>query len=147
MASTIYDAAKREELLRRLGSLRPDTAPRWGKMNAPMMLTHLLESYRMPSGELDVGRAFVPLRPLVRFLMLYVLPFPKGVPTAPQLLARKPASWDGDVAALRQAIASQTQPPAGTKMGYHPVFGAMSIKDWGVLVYKHTDHHFRQFGV
>jgi hypothetical protein len=29
----------------------------------------------------------------------------------------------------------------------HPAFGQLSRKDWGVLVYKHIDHHLRQFGV
>lgn len=29
----------------------------------------------------------------------------------------------------------------------HPAFGKLSTKDWGVLVYRHIDHHFKQFGV
>ena len=29
----------------------------------------------------------------------------------------------------------------------HPAFGPMSHKAWGKLVYKHTEHHLKQFGV
>jgi hypothetical protein len=29
----------------------------------------------------------------------------------------------------------------------HPAFGRMSRRVWGVLGYRHLDHHFRQFGV
>lgn len=29
----------------------------------------------------------------------------------------------------------------------HPFFGKMTGEDWGHLMYKHLDHHFRQFGV
>ena len=29
----------------------------------------------------------------------------------------------------------------------HPAFGVMSERDWGVLGFKHVDHHFKQFGV
>lgn len=147
MATTIYDERARAALLQRLEALRPDAVPRWGRMTAPQMVTHLLEAYRMPSGDLRIRRAAVPFRALVRWLMLYVLPFPKGAPTAPQLLARVPASWDADAAALRAAIAAATRPHAGTPVGDHPLFGDMSVDDWGVLLHKHTDHHFRQFGI
>jgi len=147
MATTIYDDAARRELLRRLETLRPDLPPRWGRMTAPQMVTHMLEAFRMPSGDLRIRRSFVPLRPLVRWVMLYVLPFPRGAPTAPQLLRRVPSSWESDVAALRSAIARATRPDPGAPIGDHPIFGDMSIDDWGVLMHKHTDHHLRQFGV
>ena len=29
----------------------------------------------------------------------------------------------------------------------HPFFGRLSRRSWGVLGYKHLDHHLRQFGV
>ncbi|MFI5451141.1 DUF1569 domain-containing protein [Pedobacter sp. UC225_61] len=28
----------------------------------------------------------------------------------------------------------------------HPIFGKMSTEQWDVLLWKHTDHHLRQFG-
>ena len=40
---------------------------------------------------------------------------------------------------------------AGIKRGdplpEHPAFGVLSHKAYGVLIARHTDHHFRQFGV
>jgi hypothetical protein len=147
MATTIYDDAARAALLRRLAALQPTQTPRWGRMTAPQMVTHLLEAYRMPSGDLRIRRVAVPMRSVVRWVMLYLLPFPKGAPTARELLARVPDSWESDVAALHAAIAGATRPPAGAPLGDHPLFGRMSVKDWGVLLHKHTDHHFRQFGV
>lgn len=147
MATSIYDARARDALLRRLDALRPDMQPRWGRMSAPQMVTHLLEAYRMPSGDLRIRRMKMPFRALVRWLMLYVLPFPKGAPTAPQLLARVPATWATDIAALRAAMSAATRPAPGAPLGDHPLFGAMTADDWGVLLHKHTDHHFRQFGI
>ena len=29
----------------------------------------------------------------------------------------------------------------------HPAFGKLSPRAWGVLAWRHTDHHLRQFGV
>jgi hypothetical protein len=28
----------------------------------------------------------------------------------------------------------------------HPAFGKLSTRAWGVLIYRHMDHHLRQFG-
>jgi hypothetical protein len=147
MAPTLYDATRRDELVRRLSTLPHDRVPRWGKFTAPEMITHLLESYRMRTGELVIATSPVPLRALVRWLAIHVLPFPKGAPTARELLVRKPAAWEADVGALQSAIAAVREPVAGEVLGGHPFFGAMSARDWGVLLYKHTDHHLRQFGV
>ena len=29
----------------------------------------------------------------------------------------------------------------------HPVFGALSKNQWGILSFKHVDHHLKQFGL
>jgi hypothetical protein len=29
----------------------------------------------------------------------------------------------------------------------HPAFGRLSGRAWGALVYRHMDHHLRQFGL
>ena len=29
----------------------------------------------------------------------------------------------------------------------HPAFGVLSYRDYGALMAKHTQHHFRQFGI
>ncbi len=147
MASTLYDDVRRDEILRRLDRLRADARPAWGRMDAPRMVSHLLEAYRMAAGELRVPRKLVPLRGLVRHLFIHRLPFPKGAPTAPALLARVPESWPEDVARLRAMIDAVRAPAPGAALAEHPIFGDMSARDWGVLLWKHTDHHLRQFGV
>lgn len=147
MAASIYDTARRDALVARLDRLRHDQPPRWGKMSAPQMVTHMIEAFRMRDGELSIRRMRVPLRQLVKWVALYVLPFPKGAPTARELLTRKPTTWDADVAALRAAILAATRPAAQARIGDHPIFGHMTADDWGVLLHKHTDHHLRQFDV
>ena len=29
----------------------------------------------------------------------------------------------------------------------HPFFGPMTDEEWGILIHKHLEHHFRQFGL
>lgn len=144
---SLYQAERRLELVERLSHLTADRPARWGRFTAPQMVTHLLGASRMAAGELQVPERALPMQFLLRPLFIHVLPFPKGAPTAPLLLSRAPASWDSDVAALRAAIESVREPPAGARLPEHPAFGKMSARDWGVLRYKHTDHHFRQFDI
>ena len=144
---SLYDPARRQELVDRLARLRPDAAARWGKFTAPQMVTHLIEGMRMAAGELTVAPRHLPLLPIVRPLVLHVFPFPKGAPTARELLARVPTTWEADVGTLRTKVEAVREPAPGTRLPDHPAFGPMSARDWGVLLYKHADHHFRQFGI
>lgn len=147
MPRSAYEPAARDALAARLQQLRAEQRPRWGRMDASRMLLHLLEAYRMPNGDLRIPRRPMPLRFLVRWLLLYVLPFPKGAPTARELLIRPATSFDADKAELERVIRGLQPPDTDAQVGDHPIFGRMSVRDWGVLLYKHTDHHFRQFGI
>ena len=149
MPRTILDASSRAALLARLDRLAPTAPARWGKFTAPQMLAHLIEAVRMALGDLPVPpRRSVLRNPVVRFLIIYVLPFPKGAPTARQLLGRPPESWAADVAQLKALVerAAANAAAEGTWQP-HPAFGVLSTRDWGALIHKHMDHHLVQFGV
>ncbi|MBL8186632.1 MAG: DUF1569 domain-containing protein [Acidobacteria bacterium] len=145
---SIWQAEVREELLERLGKLRPDAPAQWGKMNCPRMLTHVTDGLRMAMGEMNIASKNSPLKLApIRYLIIYVLPFPKGAPTAPELVDRVPGEWERELAEFKQTFAQLTANSQQTDGREHPAFGKLSAKDWGVLGYKHLDHHFKQFGV
>jgi len=117
-------------------------------MSVTGMLQHLRLSAQMAVGELTVPsankRAFQ-VFPL-KHLILYVLPFPKGAPTAPELHADAAASFDEERAAV---LALLDRIGAGPREGggpAHPLFGPLSWREWGAAMYKHVDHHLKQFG-
>lgn len=146
--ATFLDDRDRARLMARLGALTSGSQPRWGKFTVAGMLCHLRESARMASGELpvpDVGKKAFQVFPL-KHLILHVLPFPKGAPTAPLLLAASPEEFEEAMRQLTQALDSflhEDLRPAPR----HPLFGPLTRKEWGTLAYKHIDHHLRQFGV
>lgn len=147
MASFLH-AGDRELLLRRLDALTADSKPQWGRFTVPEMLFHLRESARMASGSLPVpdhGKKLFQMFPL-KHLILYVLPFPKGAPTAKQLLPTTQPEFDRALKELREALYEFQEARSGTPPT-HPLFGPLTRAQWGTLVYKHTDHHLRQFGV
>lgn len=145
---SIFNAQDHRELQDRVQRLTTAQKPQWGKMTPVHMVAHLTDSLRMASGELEVAPKKVPFRysPL-KELVLYLLPMPKGLPTAPELIARKPGDWTGEVADLRDQLNSLVQRGPEALAPTHPAFGTLSAKQWGVLIYRHMDHHLRQFGV
>jgi hypothetical protein len=151
MPGTIFDDAARAELCARAARLTAGSAPRWGRMTVGAMLAHVNDGLRMALGELPVRQRRTPLRfAPVRWLVLHALPFPRGAPTAPELLARCATATDETVAAELAAFAPLLDRVAARRGAgawpAHPAFGPLSERDWGVLVHKHVDHHLRQFG-
>ena len=145
---TMWDAGARREIRDRIATLTWDRRGAWGSFTAPKMVCHLAESLKMALGELPVQPKRVPIRyPPLKQLIVYVLPFPKGVPTAPELLARQPKEWSADVADLQSLVDRVATLGPGAQFADHPAFGRLSRRAWGVLMYRHMDHHLRQFGV
>ena len=154
MAKSMWDTSAREALFDRFAGLRPDAAPLWGRFTAHGMVAHLIDAARMALGTMPVRRSRGTLpkiirQPGVRHLFVYVLPFPRNAPTARELLTSQPGNWDTDVATFRSLAEELTLRAADSRVQWpeHPFFGPLTSRDWGVLGYRHTDHHLRQFGV
>lgn len=144
---TLFAEQHRNALLARLDRVDAETRPRWGKFNAEQMLTHLVESMRMAVGELEVRPKKLPMRfPPLRQLFVYWLPWPKGAPTAPELLpsdARNVEESKRELARLVTLFAARAD---AVQWPHHPAFGDLGRRGWGVLTWRHLDHHLRQFG-
>ena len=146
-------ARDRDEILRRLHAVRPDSARRWGRMTAPQMVCHLADAFRMATGEQPVTSRGVPLpRAFVKWFALYVpLRWPEGILTSPEidqaLGGTKPGDFAQDVARVETQIEIVIGEARALGRQAHPVFGRMSGADWLRWAYVHTDHHLRQFGV
>lgn len=145
---TAWNAIDRRELQDRLLDLTPEHVARWGRMTAPQMVAHLRDALLMALGELPVASRRLPIRfPPLKQLIIYWLPFPKGAPTAPELLSRAPRDWPSEVAAVQSLLEQFATRGPAARWPEHPAFGRLSRRAWGVLVYRHMDHHLRQFGV
>jgi len=145
---SILNERDRAEISSRMRALTESSTRRWGSMDVASMLRHLHLSSLMALGELPVvsanKRAFQKF-PL-KHLILYVLPFPKSAPTAPELKSSASASFEEERAALLELLERIGTGPSEGKGPAHPLFGPMTYREWGVVTYKHADHHLRQFG-
>lgn len=145
---TLWNARDREGLLARLDRLSPDAAPQWGKFTATKMLAHVNDAMRMSAGTLETSLKKTPVRyPVVKQFAVYLMPWPKGVPTAPELLERGGrAEWDAERAEFPRVVDGFVNRPEDAKLPLHPAFWKLSRRAWGRLAWRHVDHHFRQFG-
>jgi hypothetical protein len=149
MKKTLWDDEARAALLRRLDVLTPQTAPKWGRMNAGEMLAHVVNGMRLGLGEIDARPRRSPFRrwPL-KYLFVYWVPFPKGAPAPREIVTRgTPADWGANFRALRDSIEEIARRDRKGTWPAHPVFGPLSGSAWGALGWRHFDHHLRQFGV
>jgi hypothetical protein len=145
---SILNEDNRNEIIRRMQSLSASSTRRWGSLDVVGMLQHLRLSARMTLGELQVPSSNKPVFQMfpLKHLILYVLPFPKGAPTAAELKPGDATSFEEERTALLELLERiGTGPNEGTGPA-HPLFGSMTWREWGVVTYKHADHHLKQFG-
>jgi hypothetical protein len=149
MAKTIFNAADRDALLERIDQLQPDAKPQFGEFTAPRMVCHLIDSLRVASGEKAAASKNSGMdNPILRWLIVYYMPWPKGkVKTVPEMLSTTPTEFKADVSTLRELMRGAAQRGPDGKWGRHPAFGDVPGKMYGALIYRHTDHHLKQFGV
>jgi len=147
----MYDGTHAQEIRDRLGRLRPDSPRRWGKMTASQMLAHCAAATEMALGDRNVPRLFIGrlIGPLFkRRLIGTETPLRQNAPTAPEFVMANEHDLEVERARLLRLVdrfadggksACTTVP--------HPFFGKLTPDEWAMLVYKHLDHHLRQFSV
>lgn len=138
------------ELVERLGHLRPDSRPRWGTMTPAALLCHLADPVRVALGEKKARRVTGPLGlPGIAHAVVWLLPWPKGAPTAPEFLPggglTMPQEFEADRRALIDVLRRFAETSVDTVFAPSPVFGRLSRRSWGRLMWRHVEHHLRQF--
>ena len=145
---SILNESDRAAITNRMQSLSESSTRRWGSLDVTGMLQHLRLSARMTLGELPVpsgNKRVFQMFPL-KHLIIYVLPFPKGAPTAAELKPEAAASFEEERTALLELIERIGTGPTEGMGPAHPLFGPLTWREWGVITHKHADHHLKQVG-
>lgn len=146
----LFEAATVTEVKLRVARVRPDSERLWGKMNPAQALAHCSAVM-----EVAVGLKFPPRsligRLLGRFAKSSVLnerPVDRNMPTDKSFVVQD----ERDTAAERERLTALIDRfaaggPAGCTKHPHVFFGPLTPMEWAILMYKHLDHHLRQFQV
>jgi hypothetical protein len=149
MKPSLFDAGRYEEIDARLARLEPTANARFGTMSPSAMVCHLIDALEIALGiaPTEPRRGWLP-KPLVRWLVIHVVPWPKGkAKTVPEMLRTQPTNWEADTAKLRSLLKNAAKRGPAEPWSPDPAFGRVSGRDYGYFLYKHFDHHLQQFGV
>lgn len=145
---TIFDKTTREELIARINALDESCTAVWGRMNVYQMVNHcrtweawILGKDKPVYRQEFIGKIFG------RFALKRMLnekPFDRNVPTSKPFIIKETS---GDLDSCKQQwIALLHEYGQYSNPGFiHDFFGKMTKEEVGVLAYKHSDHHLRQF--
>ncbi len=149
-ARNLFQAERVDEIQERLRQLRPNSVRQWGRMNPAQMLAHCSAGLEMAAGEIRPPRALIGriIGPAVkRVAVRDDEPMRRNSPTAKELVIK----GEMDFAAERERLSGlidrfAASGPAGCTAHPHAFFGHLTPDEWAILMYKHLDHHLRQFG-
>jgi len=144
---TIFDKATRDQLINRINTVNESSTAQWGKMNIYQMLKHCTLCEEMYLGKKKYKRAFIG-RLIGKIGLKNLLrdenPLRRNAPTG---TAFKIKEKNGDVNAEKKKWVSLIEEYGHYSPDHfeHWFFGKMTKEQLGYFVYKHTDHHLRQF--
>jgi hypothetical protein len=144
---SIFDKPTRDQLIDRIRTLREDSSPQWGKMNVSRMLRHCMLCDEMYLGkkiykQKFLGRLFGKMA--LKGFIKDEKPIKHNLPALPEFRVKEAS---GDLAAQKEKWIAQIEEYAYFSQPYslHAFFGKMTKEQLGPFVYKHIDHHLRQF--
>ena len=147
----LFDVVLVNEVKQRIGSLRIDSERQWGKMSAAQTIAHCASGLDMALGAIRPRRALIG-RLIGSVIKPKVIgndePLRRNAPTMRELLIRGERNLDAERVRLHARIDRFVSGgPSVCTTHPHPFFGRLTPAEWAVLMYKHLDHHLRQFGV
>jgi hypothetical protein len=148
---SLFEAARVEEIKKRMAQLRPDSERLWGKMNPAQALAHCSAAIGMAVGEtrpprILIGRLLGPLAK--KSLIVNGEPMRRNSMTDKSVLVTDERDFEVERQRLRESIDRFAAGGPGICTKHpHFFFGPLTPVEWAALMYQHLDHHLRQFGV
>ena len=148
---TIFDSSAREELIARIHLLNLHSTAQWGKMNVFQMVKHntywngwILGEGNHTYKQTLLGMVFggIALRKMIRDEK----PFDKNIPTSSHFKVKE-INGDLETEKLKWIALTKAYEHYNNPAFVHDFFGRISPEQIGILVFKHSDHHLRQFGL
>jgi hypothetical protein len=146
----LFEVATAKEVKERIARLGPKSERQWGKMNAAQAVAHCSVGMEWAVGDSFPPRMFVGriIGPIAKSQVLKdEKPMGRNAPTAKSLVVKD----DRDLGKECQRLSALVERfaaggPQGCTRHPHTFFGRLTPEEWAALMYKHVDHHLRQFG-
>jgi hypothetical protein len=151
---SLFNTFDYKEIIDRINKLAPDSKPTWGKMTVNEMICHITDPLR-DLIKIRITKPVIPffLRPLMQKILITEKPWGKNSPTvkpylqAPKGGGTKPRGFQTDQSLLISILDQFHSIKDDFVLGEHGALGKLSKDKAGKFMWKHLDHHLRQFGV
>jgi hypothetical protein len=146
----LFEKETIDEVIGRIDRLQPAAQRLWGKMDVAQMMAHCSGALDMASGKLNPPRMLLGriIGSFVKPIYTNEKPFSQNNPTDKKLVVSDTRDFAREQERLRSCVRAFHQGgEAGCTRHPHPFFGALTPAEWSRGMYKHLDHHMRQFGV
>ncbi|MBV8252081.1 MAG: DUF1569 domain-containing protein [Chitinophaga sp.] len=147
---TILDKSTRDELANRINQLQESSTAQWGQMNVRQMLRHCILWEEMALGKKTYPRVFLGYifgRLALRSLLKEKTLMPRNARTITPMKITEVVEADVETQKQQWLALMAEHVSAGTPEVHHPIFGKLTSDEVCILMYKHADHHLRQFNV
>jgi hypothetical protein len=146
----LFEGERVDEVKRRIAGLRPDSERQWGRMNAAQAVEHCSRGFELALGERLPPRVFVG-RIIGGMVKAKVMaddePLRRNSPTVKGLVVNDDRNLEAERRRLCEMVDRFVAAgPTGCTAHPHSFFGRLTPEEWATLMYKHLDHHLRQFG-
>ena len=148
---SLFEPATVSQIKERIARLRPDSERLWGKMNPAQAAAHCSAGLEWAVGDTFPPRMYLG-RIIGRIVKPMVLrdeePMRPNSPTVKSLVVADERDLKTERERLSGLIDRFAKAgPGGCTTHPHSFFGRLTPAEWATLMYKHLDHHLRQFGV
>jgi hypothetical protein len=147
---TIFDNSERDQLINRIKSVNKNNTAQWGKMNLSQMLMHCTnwDEWILGKNQPVYKQAFIGFifgKMALKNMIKDDSPIRKNVPTSSQFKIKE-TEVDLESEKRKWVSLIESYEHYSNPDFIHDFFGKMTKEQIGILAYKHSDHHLRQFG-
>jgi hypothetical protein len=148
--NSIVNTNANEEIIARINKLLPTSKPEWGKMTVGQMFAHCTVGFKIAFGEIKPKSNFL-FKILGKFFKKKIFAqenFKKNSPTAKEFIITDNKNFFEEKSTLITYIRKCADKGSDVfSKEPHVFFGKLTAEEWDELMFKHINHHLKQFGV
>lgn len=145
----LFETEAVDEVISRIDALQPSAQRQWGKMDVSQMMAHCSTALDMASGRIQLPRLLIGrlIGGFIKPIFWNEKPFSRNNPTDPKLVVSDQRDFLREQERLQANVRQfHDGGESGCTKHPHPFFGDLTPQQWSRGMYKHLDHHLRQFG-
>ena len=147
---SLFEKEAYDDILGRIEKLDENTSAQWGKMDVAQMLYHCQQPLDVAIGRKTLKKPNFIMKLILRSIkssMYNDKPWKPGSPTVAEYKVTSNKDFNTEKEALLALIGEFYEYGNSRELGPHIAFGQLTHDQWGMMQYKHLDHHLRQFGI